>query len=165
MELFLSANVHQGDELFDTQSRCKQCAFMILSAILMAKHIPLLEWSQSTFTNALVQGDKLYMKTLNSVLIVLDPRVELLSIDDLPRIINVSYSATTFCGEMRDTVITNYELPVAESLCSTSMIHSNGTLGPGEVEQDNTILSVMVAKNELPVMVANNELPVMVANT
>ena len=77
----------------------------------------------------------------------------------MPRIIDVSYSATTFCGEMRDTVITNYELPVAESLCSTSMIHSNEeslcstsmihsneTLVPGEVEQDNTILPVMVAK-------------------
>ncbi len=76
MELFLSANVHQGDELFSIQSRGKQCAFMSLSAILMAEHIPLLEWSQSTFTNALVQGDRLYMKALNSGLIVLGPGVE-----------------------------------------------------------------------------------------
>ncbi len=71
-----------------------------------------------SFTNALVQGDRLYMKALNSGLIILDAGVELLSIDDLPRIVDVSYSATKFCGEMRDTVITNYELPVAESLCS-----------------------------------------------
>ena len=100
MELFLSANVHQGDELFSIQSRGKQCAFMSLCAILMAEHIPLLKWSQSTFTNALAQGDRLYMKALNSGLIVLDPGVELLSIDDLPRITDISYSATTFCGEM-----------------------------------------------------------------
>ena len=43
MELFLSANVHQGDELLSIQSRGKQCAFMSLSTILIAEHIPLLE--------------------------------------------------------------------------------------------------------------------------
>ena len=49
MESFLSASVHQGDEVFSIQSRGKQCAFMSLSAILTAEHIPWLEWSQSTF--------------------------------------------------------------------------------------------------------------------
>ena len=44
MELFLSANVHQG-EVFSIQSRGKQCAFLSLSAILTAllkkpKHMP-----------------------------------------------------------------------------------------------------------------------------
>ena len=37
---------------------------------LTAENIPLLEWSQSTFSNALVQGDSLYMKALSSDLTV-----------------------------------------------------------------------------------------------
>ena len=56
-ELFLSANVHQGDELFSIQSRGKQCAFIILSAT--HKQCAIIShcssaWSQSSFTNALV---------------------------------------------------------------------------------------------------------------
>ena len=37
MALFLSAYIHQGDDLFSAQSRGKQCAFMSLSAILTAE--------------------------------------------------------------------------------------------------------------------------------
>ena len=36
MALFLSSNIHQGDERFSVHSRGKQCAFMTLSAILTA---------------------------------------------------------------------------------------------------------------------------------
>ena len=157
MELLLSANVHQGDEVFSIQSRGKQCSFMSLSAILTAEYIPLLEWSQSTFSA------NLYMKALSSDLTVLEPGGELLSIDDLPRVVNVLYSATMVCGEMRDTVISNYELAVAEILCSTSIDSNDKTLVTGEAETNDTI-PVMVANNELPVTVANNELPVTVAN-
>ena len=113
--------------------------------------------------NALVQGDSLYMKALSSGLTVLEPGVELLSIDDLPRIVNVLCSATMVCGEMRDTVI-NYELPVAEILCSTSLYSNNNTLVTGEAKTDDTIPPVTVANNELPVTVAKNELPVMVCS-
>ncbi len=47
MEIFLSSDIHQGDELFSVQSRGKQCAFMSLSALLTARNIPLNLWSES----------------------------------------------------------------------------------------------------------------------
>ena len=34
MPLFLSANLHQGDERFNVRSKGKQCAFTSLSAVL-----------------------------------------------------------------------------------------------------------------------------------
>jgi hypothetical protein len=38
--LFLSVDIHQGDERFSVHSRGKQCAFMSLSALLTAQNIP-----------------------------------------------------------------------------------------------------------------------------
>ena len=81
MALFLSAIIHQGDELFSVHSRGKQCAFMSLSALLnTARNIPLTAWSFTTFNNVLIQGDKMYLRALNNGLLVLDPGVEFLSI-------------------------------------------------------------------------------------
>ena len=51
MALFLSSEIHQGDDLFSVQSRSKQCAFMSLSALLTAQNIPLIDWSKRTFIN------------------------------------------------------------------------------------------------------------------
>ena len=51
MALFLSSEIHQGDDLFSVQSRGKQCAFMSLSALLTAQNIPLIDWSKTTFIN------------------------------------------------------------------------------------------------------------------
>jgi hypothetical protein len=79
MALFLSAIIHQGDELFSVHSRGKQCAFMSLSAFLTGRNIPLTAWSFTTF-NVLIQGDKMYLRALNNGLLVLDPGVEFLSI-------------------------------------------------------------------------------------
>ena len=56
MALFLSAYMHQGDDLFSAESRGKQCAFMSLSAILTAENMPLIDWSKTTFNNVLLQG-------------------------------------------------------------------------------------------------------------
>ena len=42
MALFLSADIHQGDERFSVHSRGKRCAFMSLSTLLTARNIPLL---------------------------------------------------------------------------------------------------------------------------
>ena len=92
MALFLSANIHQGDELFSVHSRGKQCAFMSLSALLTARNIPLSAWSFTTFNNVLIQGDKMYLRALNNGLLVLDPGVEFLSIDNLPTIVTVNNS-------------------------------------------------------------------------
>ena len=66
MALFLSTNIHQGDNLFSVQSRGKQCAFMSLSAVLTAQNIPLIDWSQETLDNVLLQGDKMYLHALDN---------------------------------------------------------------------------------------------------
>jgi hypothetical protein len=81
MALFLSAYIHQGDDLFSAQSRGKQCAFMSLSAILTAENMPLIDWSKTTFNNVLLQGDKMYLRALYNGLIVLEPSIEFLSVD------------------------------------------------------------------------------------
>ena len=67
MALFLSADIHQGDERFSVHSRGKQCAFMSLSALLTARNIPLNSWSRITFKNALLQGDKMFLNALGPV--------------------------------------------------------------------------------------------------
>ena len=100
MALFLSINIHQGDELFSVLSRGKQCAFMSLSAILAAENNPLIKWSKSTLNNVLLQGDKMYLKALDDGLINLDPGVELLSVDNLPTLVIVSCNKNTFSYEI-----------------------------------------------------------------
>ncbi len=62
----------------------KQCAFMSLSALLTARNIPLNLWSRITIKYALLQGDKIFLNGLDSGLIILDPAVEFLSVENLP---------------------------------------------------------------------------------
>ena len=90
MALFFSADIHQGDERFSVHSRGKQCAFMSLSALLTARNIPLNLWSRITFKYALLQGDKIFLNALDSGLIILDPAVEFLSVENLPTVVNVA---------------------------------------------------------------------------
>ena len=91
MALFFSSYIHQGNDLFSVQSRGKQCAFMSLSALLTAQNIPLIDWSKTTFiNNVLLQGDKMYLQALNDDFVVLEPGVEFLSVDNLPKLVSVS---------------------------------------------------------------------------
>ncbi len=90
MALFFSADIHQGDERFSVNSRGKQCAFMSLSALLTARNIPLNLWSRITFKYALLQGDNMFLNALDNGLIVLDPAVEFLSVENLPTVVNVA---------------------------------------------------------------------------
>ena len=128
MEFFLSSDIHQGDELFSVQSRGKQCAFMSLSAILTAQNIPLIDWSKTTFNNVLLQGDTLHLKALDHGLIVLDPRIEFLSIDNLPTVVSISCGKNMFSYEICRSV--------------TSPIHANTATSP-----------VMATNSDLPVVV------------
>ena len=89
MELFLSANIHQGNDLFSVYSQGRQCAFMCLSALLTAQNNPVVAWSKTTF-NILLQGDSMYLEALKSGLIVPDPGVDLLSINNLPPAVHVT---------------------------------------------------------------------------
>ena len=66
MELFLSANIHQGNDLFSVYSRGGQCAFMCLWALLTARNNPVVVWSKTTLNNVLLQGDSMYLEALNN---------------------------------------------------------------------------------------------------
>ena len=90
MTLCLPSNVHQGDELFSSQSKGKQCAFMSLSAVITAHNKPLFNWSKTTFDNILLQGDKMYLKALTRGLITSDPKVEFFTIENLPKVVSVT---------------------------------------------------------------------------
>ena len=87
LALFFSADIHQGDERFSVHSRGKQCAFMSLSALLTARNIPLNLWSRITFKYALLQGDNMFLNALDSGLIILDPAVEFLSVENLRTVV------------------------------------------------------------------------------
>ena len=56
MALFLSANIHQGDELISVHSGGKQCAFMSSSALLTARNIPLFAWSDGRLEHLIIRS-------------------------------------------------------------------------------------------------------------
>ena len=102
MPLFLSSNIHQGDEHFSVESRGRQCALMSLSAVLTARNIPLTGWSRTTVDNVLLQGGKMYLEALNGSLIV---DVGFLSVDNLPKAVGASCCQSMFSYEILDYCI------------------------------------------------------------
>ena len=135
MALFLSADFHQGDEHFSVHSRGKQCAFMSLSALLTAQNIPLSSWSKITFNNVLLQGDKLYLKAINTGFVVLDPGIDFLSVEHLPKAIGVSSS----CINMSNNF--SYEI------CHSNMVN---TVSPHSPVDENI---TKLPNSDLPVVV------------
>ena len=96
--------------------------FMTLSALVTARNIPLSSWSKITFNNVLLQGDRLYLKALNTGLLELDPCVDFLSVEDLPKVISVSILTNDFLFEI---------IPGCQSITGTvsprSPVHDNIT--------------------------------------
>ena len=167
MALFLSTNIHQGDNLFSVQSRGKQCAFMSLSAVLTAQNIPLIDWSQETLDNVLLQGDKMYLHALDNGFFDLESGVELLSVDNLPNIVSISSCMSMFslicyeiCGSMIDT--SNINVPVTTAVLELIEAQNQNDL-PNVVEpfkaQNNIQLPMVVEpieaqnKYDLPILV------------
>ncbi len=120
MVLFLSVDIHQGDERFSVHSRGKQCAFMSLSALLTAPNIPLNSWSSMTFKNALLQGDKMFLNALDSGFIILDPGVEFLSVENLPTVVNVACCKNLF----NDFLYEICQTPAVQAKSHTALWHS-----------------------------------------
>ena len=117
MKLFLSANIHQGNDLFSMYSRGRQCAFMCLSALLTARSNPVVVWSKTTLNNVLLQGDSMYLEALNNVLIVSDPGVDLLSINNLPSVVYVTcYTDITdnFSYELCQSAMDTFVDPIGD---------------------------------------------------
>jgi hypothetical protein len=144
MALFLSADIHQGDECFNILSRGKQCAFMSLSAILTAQHSPLIDWSKTTLNNVLMQGDKMYLKALDNGLFNLAPGVEFLSIDNLPTVVNVTYAKNMFSYEICRPVILTVETK------PTSVIAAKSTLPV--VVQSTKAQNILVVKRNIDLL-------------
>jgi hypothetical protein len=115
MALFLSSEIHQGDDLFSVQSRGKQCAFMSLSAVLTAQNIPaMIDWSKTTLNNVLLQGDKMYLQALDNGFVVLEPGVEFLSVDNSSIVVGISSCTNMFSYQIGDSVIDTSNLPPVE---------------------------------------------------
>ena len=151
MNLFVSANTHQGGECFSIESRGKQCAFMSLSAILAAECISLKEWSQSTINNVLLQGDYVYIKALNDGLFCVNPGLEVTSIDNLPRFIDVSCNMNKLSFELIDVKVNNINYnkpPVLHAESSTAQLISSVTINAVHAaEHGNIELPVIADKN------------------
>ena len=156
--LYLRSNVHQGDELFSSQSRGKQCAFMSLSAVITAHNKPLFNWSKTTFDNVLLQGDKMYLKALTRGLITSDPEVEFLT-----KVVSVTSCKNELSYDICGSVIPP---DVQTQNCNNEQIKNNICL-PVVVEfveaQNKTDLPIVVepiaAQNsiDLPIEVENND--------
>ena len=182
MALFLSSEIHQGDDLFSVQSRGRQCAFMSLSAVLTAQNIPLIDWSKTTLNDVLLQGDNMYLQALDNGFVVLEPGVEFLSVDNLPKVVSVSSCTNMFSYEICDPVIHTSDIPpVVHAKTNTTpvdpfdaqnnvelpmVIGQNRNSVPMVVRQDNNSPPVVVGQNSnsLPVVVGqnNNSPPVVV---
>ncbi len=172
MALFLSADIHQGDERFNVHSRGKQCAFMSLSALLTARNIPLNLWSRITFKNAF-----------------LDPGVGFLSVENLPAAVNVacctnllndfSYAICQTAVQARTTaspvMVTNNDSHIVEEqfeaqnniietqTYSTELTTQSKTTSPMRVT--NTTSPMRVTNTTSPMRVTNTTSPMRVTNT
>jgi hypothetical protein len=56
------------------------CFYQLISALLTAQSIPLIDWSKTTLNNVLLQGDKMYLQALDNGFVVLEPGVEFMSV-------------------------------------------------------------------------------------
>jgi hypothetical protein len=56
------------------------CFYQLISAHLTAQNIPLIDWSNTTLNNVLLQGDKMYLQALDNGFVVLEPGVEFMSV-------------------------------------------------------------------------------------
>ena len=63
------------------------CFYELISALLTAQNIPLIDWSKTTFNNVLLQRVKMYLQVLNDGFVVLEPAQNIPLID---------WSKTTF---------------------------------------------------------------------
>ncbi len=171
MALFLSADIHQGDERFSVHSRGKQCAFMSLSALLTARNIPLNLWSRITFKNALLQGDKMFLNALDSDFIIPDPGIEFLSVENLPTVVKVA-CCTNLLNDF------SYEIcqtPVQAKTTASPVMVTNNDLHIGEepFEVQNNIIETRTYSTELttqskttsPMRVIDTTSPMRVTNT
>ena len=164
MALFLSADIHQGDERFSVHSRGKQCAFTSLSALLTARNIPLNSWSRITLIkNALLQGDKMFLNALDSGFIILDPGVEFLSVENLPTVVNVAWCTNL----LNDFSYEICQTPVQAKTTVSPVMVTNNDLHIVEepFEAQNNIIETQTYSTELTTQSKTTTSPMRATNT
>ena len=128
--------------MFILQVSNKLCAVVTLSALLTARNIPLSSPSKVTFNNVLLQGDKLYLKALNTGFFVLDQSTDFFVCRTfIPKAISVSSLCTNilkdFSHEIYQPMISLPHSSVQENI----VISPNGDLptvmGPFGVQNNN----------------------------
>ncbi len=102
-----------------------------------------LEYIQYLYCNvSFIQGDKMYLKVENG-LIVLDPGVEFLSIDNLPTVVSILCSKNelfTTCVRLKKSQIQTLYRPVIESFLEQNNIELTiGTQNNIEAQNENQI--------------------------
>ena len=158
MELFLSANIHQGSDLFSVYSRGRQCAFMCLSALLTARNNPVVVWSKTTLNNVLLQEDSMYLEALNSGLIVLNSGVHLLSINNLPSVVYVTcYTGITdnFSYELCQSAMDTFVYPINDKKPTEAktIIDPPIVVEPTEAQTITDLLIEAQNNSDLPIVV------------
>ena len=79
--LFTRGSIHQGDSRFSDISRGRQCAFMSLSALLIANCGDISAWTTETVDRVLYEGDSMFLKAFEERSI---PDEETISLNYLP---------------------------------------------------------------------------------
>ena len=120
---------------------------MSLSALLTAKNIPLIDWSKTTLNNVLIQGDKMHLQALDNGFVVLEPGVEFMSVDNLPKVVSVPSCTNMFSYEICDSVIdTRINVPAVVH-AKTTTTHVN----PFDAQNNDTIKPIEAKTIDLPI--------------
>ncbi len=165
--LFLTCNQSRGTNVAGAHNRIDKIFFCASPPTWLTCK------SRITF---ILQGDKMYLKALNSGL-VLDQGVEFLSVDNLPNVVGVSCCTSMFSYAIHDSSLIDkfHNISPVVHGCTTPLRVTNSHL-PLVIDpfgaQNNIELPVVVAQNNnLPIVVEPveakiiNDLPIVVQPT
>ena len=162
MAIFIRGHINQGDECFDVQSRGKQCAFNSLLGLITAHKKPITQWSPTTLNSILLQGDKLYLKAINSHSIRLPPGIIYLSVSDLPKLVIVSYFENEFIFDICCPTEQNIDMSFGSDSIELAGVVSDNEQS---IVTNNIEPPIVVSDTEPPIVVSDTEPPIVVSDT
>ena len=99
----------------------------------------------------------MYLQALDNGFVVLEPGVEFISVDNLPKVVSVSCCTNMFSCEICDSVIdssTHVLLNVPAVLCS-AIVHAKTTtthVNPFDAQNNDTIKPIETKTIDLPIV-------------
>ena len=115
----------------------------------------------------------MYLQALDNGFVVLEPGVEFLSVDNLPKVVSVTSCTNMFSYEICDSLIDTSNIPHVEHAKTTTtpvdlfdtqnnvelpmVVGQNSNSVPVVVRQNNNSPPVVVGQNSLPVVVRQND--------